>query len=86
MYCLSNQVDFFCNVQCLPGGHSNSECSVQLVLSPPLPPLPPPFSSLAEPAGPNEFVRVAGGKISFGKPGDFPSYGWDNEYGKVEMK
>lgn len=38
------------------------------------------------PAGPNEFVKVPAGKVIVGKPTSFPSYGWDNEYGKDEME
>ena len=29
----------------------------------------------------NSMVENAGGKISLGKPKDFPTFGWDNEYG-----
>lgn len=29
----------------------------------------------------NELVAVAGRSVELGKPRDFPSYGWDNEYG-----
>ena len=35
------------------------------------------------PADPNEFVNVPTGKVTLGKPEDFPSYGWDNEYGQA---
>lgn len=42
--------------------------------------------SLDTPAGPNEFVKVTAGKVVVGKPADFPSYGWDNEYGQAEME
>lgn len=41
---------------------------------------------LASPVGTNELVVVPEGKVTFGKPVDFPSYGWDNEYGQVTMK
>nr|KAG5714088.1 hypothetical protein BaRGS_020416 [Batillaria attramentaria] len=30
----------------------------------------------------NKMVRVEGGEVTLGKPTDFPSYGWDNEYGE----
>ncbi|XP_076463054.1 uncharacterized protein LOC143295308 [Babylonia areolata] len=33
--------------------------------------------------GENQMVRVAGGEVTMGKPKDFPSFGWDNEYGEV---
>ena len=42
--------------------------------------------TLAEPAGLNELISVPEAKVTFGKPVDFPSYGWDNEYGQVTMK
>ena len=42
--------------------------------------------SIDSPAGPNEFVKVPAGKAMVGKPTSFPSYGWDNEYGKAEME
>ena len=29
----------------------------------------------------NKMVQVQGGEVTLGKPRDFPSYGWDNEYG-----
>lgn len=34
----------------------------------------------------NEMLKVAGGPVSLGKPDDFPSFGWDNEYGKKEIE
>ncbi|XP_064604807.1 uncharacterized protein LOC135470036 [Liolophura sinensis] len=34
-------------------------------------------------AGENKLVRVEKQDVTFGKPRDFPSYGWDNEYGEV---
>ena len=40
----------------------------------------------ASPPGANEFVRIPAGVASVGKPNDFPSYGWDNEYGLVETQ
>jgi formylglycine-generating enzyme required for sulfatase activity len=30
----------------------------------------------------NEMVEVPDGVVELGKPSDFPSYGWDNEYGR----
>jgi len=35
----------------------------------------------------NEMIDVKGGWVELGKPRDFPTYGWDNEYGyrKVEV-
>ncbi|XP_052271400.1 uncharacterized protein LOC127872113 [Dreissena polymorpha] len=31
----------------------------------------------------NQMLSVNGQEVTFGKPTDFPSYGWDNEYGHV---
>ncbi|EDQ91201.1 uncharacterized protein MONBRDRAFT_19935 [Monosiga brevicollis MX1] len=33
----------------------------------------------------NEFLPVDAGLVTLGKPRDFPSYGWDNEYGEKQM-
>lgn len=30
----------------------------------------------------NRMVSVSGSDVDLGKPADFPSYGWDNEYGE----
>ena len=38
------------------------------------------------PVGPNQFVQVPEGDVTLGKPDDFPTYGWDNEYGTKTMK
>eukprot|EP00731_Ephydatia_muelleri_P018195 Em0011g235a len=38
------------------------------------------------PAGPNELIFVPEGEVTLGKPENFPSYGWDNEYGSVNLK
>ncbi|KAJ8306303.1 hypothetical protein KUTeg_016848 [Tegillarca granosa] len=35
------------------------------------------------PVNKNPFIPVDGKKVTIGKPKDFPSYGWDNEYGEV---
>lgn len=34
----------------------------------------------------NKMVPVQGGEVTLGKPKDFPSYGWDNEYGEVKCR
>lgn len=34
----------------------------------------------------NRMIPVAGTKVDLGKPADFPSYGWDNEYGERSLK
>ena len=33
----------------------------------------------------NELLPVEAGTVNIGKPQDFPSYGWDNEYGHKQM-
>ncbi|TMW67345.1 hypothetical protein Poli38472_012461 [Pythium oligandrum] len=33
----------------------------------------------------NELLPVAGGRVQVGKPRDFPTFGWDNEYGTKEI-
>jgi 5-histidylcysteine sulfoxide synthase len=33
----------------------------------------------------NSLIDVPAGKVQIGKPQDWPSYGWDNEYGKLEV-
>merc|ERR1719362_2171226 len=33
----------------------------------------------------NEMIHVAGSNVMLGKSRDFPSYGWDNEYGHREV-
>lgn len=38
------------------------------------------------PAGPNQFIQVEETEVTLGKPWDFPTYGWDNEYGTKTMK
>ena len=34
----------------------------------------------------NELITVPPGKITYGKPTDFPSYGWDCEYGECTIE
>eukprot|EP00117_Sycon_ciliatum_P002388 scpid36519/ scgid5121/ Iron(II)-dependent oxidoreductase EgtB len=36
--------------------------------------------------GKNEFIAVRAQSVSIGKPDDFPSFGWDNEYGHLNVK
>ena len=37
-------------------------------------------------AGENVLVKVPGGRVTVGKPRDFPSYGWDSDYGQMEIE
>ena len=39
----------------------------------------PPHAGIDDPLG--EFIGVPGQRLRYGKPEDWPSYGWDNEYG-----
>jgi hypothetical protein len=34
----------------------------------------------------NPFVSVEAQDVTFGKPKEFPSYGWDNEYGEISTR
>lgn len=34
----------------------------------------------------NPLIRVEETKVKLGKDDDFPSYGWDNEYGRFEAR
>jgi 5-histidylcysteine sulfoxide synthase len=34
----------------------------------------------------NEFVQMAPSSVTIGKPDDFPSFGWDNEYGEKTVR
>ena len=46
---------------------------------------PPPFPPRADvDYPPNDFIAVPGQPVALGKPTDWPSYGWDNEYGRRE--
>lgn len=42
--------------------------------------------SVGVPAGANDLVKVPAGKAVLGKPASFPGYGWDNEYGELEIE
>ena len=44
------------------------------------------FLILGEGAGKNVLIKVGSSKVTMGKPYDFPSYGWDNEYGEWTAK
>jgi 5-histidylcysteine sulfoxide synthase/putative 4-mercaptohistidine N1-methyltranferase len=33
----------------------------------------------------NEFIKAKGGKVVLGKERNFPTFGWDNEYGKMSV-
>jgi len=34
----------------------------------------------------NPMIETEEQSVSLGKPGNFPSYGWDNEYGQWNVK
>ena len=44
------------------------------------------FLNIGEGAGKNTLIKVGSSKVTMGKPYDFPSYGWDNEYGEWTEK
>ena len=44
------------------------------------------FVLLGVAAGQNELLHVPAGEVTMGKPWEFPSFGWDNEYGQVTMQ
>lgn len=37
------------------------------------------------PVGENSLLPIKGGEIKFGKPENFPTFGWDNEFGREQM-
>jgi 5-histidylcysteine sulfoxide synthase/putative 4-mercaptohistidine N1-methyltranferase len=43
----------------------------------------PPRSGIDYP--PQELIQVSAAKLTLGKPVDWPSFGWDNEYGRREL-
>ena len=44
------------------------------------------LSVVVTPVGENELITVPSGEVKFGKPTEFPSYGWDCEYGEISMR
>lgn len=40
----------------------------------------------ADEVGENTFVTVPAGRVRLGKLVDFPTYGWDCEYGELDME
>ena len=44
-----------------------------------------PSSSLSSSPSNNAWIKVASTSVVLGKPKDFPSYGWDNEYGSRQF-
>ena len=41
---------------------------------------------LANEVGENSLITVPAGRVKLGKPVDFPSYGWDCEYGEINIE
>ena len=39
-----------------------------------------------DPVSSNPLIEIAEQSVSLGKPENFPSYGWDNEYGQWNAK
>ncbi|KAI9987293.1 hypothetical protein PInf_023288 [Phytophthora infestans] len=76
MLMLEHPVEFFLSTSLLPDyheslTHDNKEVALR------------PVASVDYPV--NEFVDVQAAKVQIGKPRDFPSFGWDNEYGHREV-
>lgn len=45
------------------------------------------YAPLSNPKMPDfEMVHYGGGEVGLGKPSDFPTYGWDNEYGSETVQ
>ena len=40
----------------------------------------------ANEVGENSLITVPAGRVKLGKPVDFPSYGWDCEYGEINIE
>ncbi|KAL4172317.1 hypothetical protein KRP22_007481 [Phytophthora ramorum] len=76
MLMLEHPVEFFQGTSLLPAYHdslAHDEKDVALR----------PAAGVDYPV--NEFVEVPAAKVQIGKPRDFPSFGWDNEYGHREV-
>ncbi|KAG6976558.1 hypothetical protein JG688_00001226 [Phytophthora aleatoria] len=76
MLMLEHPVEFFQSTSLLPDYHesltyNNEEVALR------------PVAGVDYPV--NEFVDVPAAKVQIGKPRDFPSFGWDNEYGHREV-
>ena len=41
---------------------------------------------VSSPAPKNEMIKVASTSVKLGKPADYPTFGWDNEYGSEERQ
>ena len=41
---------------------------------------------LADEVEENSLITVPAGRVKLGKPVDFPSYGWDCEYGEINIE
>ena len=41
---------------------------------------------VADEVGENSFITVPAGRVRLGKPVNFPTYGWDCEYGETDME
>ncbi|KAE9050767.1 hypothetical protein PR003_g2109 [Phytophthora rubi] len=76
MLMLEHPVEFFQSTSLLPDYHEsivydNKEVALR------------PVAGVDFPV--NEFLDVPAAKVQIGKPRDFPSFGWDNEYGHREV-
>ncbi|GAB9464854.1 Iron dependent oxidoreductase [Globisporangium polare] len=75
MLMLEHPVHFFAKSSLLPEYHESAERAE---------PAKKPVAGVDYPV--NELLDIAGGRVAVGKPRDFPTFGWDNEYGYREVQ
>lgn len=75
MLMLEHPVHFFAKSSLLPEYHESAQRAE---------PAKKPVAGVDYPV--NELLDVAGGRVAVGKPRDFPTFGWDNEYGHREVQ
>ncbi|RLN47201.1 hypothetical protein BBJ28_00004142 [Nothophytophthora sp. Chile5] len=76
MLMLEHPVEFFRGTSLLPAYHESLVHDQEAVARRPV-------AGVDYPA--NELLDVSGAKVQIGKPREFPSFGWDNEYGHREV-
>lgn len=75
MLMLEHPVQFFRKSSLLPSYHESAQRTTVSAKRP--------IAGVDYPV--NEMLTVPGGKVTVGKPRDFPTFGWDNEYGHREL-
>ncbi|CEG45691.1 Formylglycine-generating sulphatase enzyme domain [Plasmopara halstedii] len=76
MLILEHPVEFFKSTPLLPDYHKSLHDVKKRVTMQPVAGVDYPI---------NDFVELPAAKVRIGKPRDFPSFGWDNEYGHCEV-